>query len=126
MATRKKSKKNVFGMYTVTEQAERVVLLSNGLKIKLINGLYGEVTDVSITDVATGVEKIINGVALIQAADVLKSVDKSKRFVCGFHGSFVTRGRQQPAVCGTCNAGAISSHTLSVRDGEVQLEEEDA
>lgn len=124
MATRKKS--NTFGPFEVKKADDMIVTLGRGEKIKLT---YNESKPASIKFASFqqpgGGEVRVDAALLVQIGMMLQTVDRNKRFVCQFHGSYeAPNARRQDAACPNCHAAkvdlvenAIDSH---------QLEEDDA
>ena len=123
-----KKREKTFGLFKLEESAERMVTLGNNIRLRLTEGTTkGKIASVGVINMLDGKESKMNASELVQAAIALQQIDRSKRFVCGFHGSYESNGQsRQLATCPNCHTAAVQVHTNAVRNGTVQLEEDDA
>lgn len=119
-----KSKIKTIGMFSIRESVEKMIATANNLLIGLryAEGSDEEVKNVKLKTVS-GLEAEIPATAIIQAAEAIKSVDRTKRFVCGYHGPFVSpKSSSQPATCPGCMGGIM----LDLRGRQAVIEDADA
>lgn len=117
----KKLRAKSMGMFSIMETVEKVLATANNLMIglKFKSGSEEEIQFVKIKT-ADGRDVEVNAIHVIQAAEAIKSVDRTKRFVCGYHGPFISdKSRAQPATCPGCMGGIMQdlrSQTLVTED----------
>lgn len=122
-----KKKNESFGLFKITEHKTKMIELGNGIKLKLAEGsVEGRIHSVTVIGRLGKEQETLIASEVVQIAEAIRAVDRSKRFICGYHGSYETTNRRQPASCPTCEQAKVAMHSGNVTAGNVQLEEEDA
>lgn len=117
-------RKNQFGLLKLETVKDTVVKTGNGMVFKMIEDGNGRMTSYALTDRAGVPLKIEGNPQLtVQLAEIIKTLDKGKRFNCSFHGSYETvNGNRQPPACPNCQNGALEKIRTS---GELVYDDSD-
>ena len=108
MSTRKPG----LGLFKVEEIAEKVLATGNHLRLGLKNDPANkdQIRDVKIVDINTGKEINISAYDLVQAALAVQRIDRTKLFICAFHGSYVAqKATKQDATCPKCHSMVVQA-----------------
>jgi NADH pyrophosphatase NudC (nudix superfamily) len=121
------TKKRMVGPFKIEEIKSEMIALENGMRMHIVRNARDKARIDNVRIQNGGVEVSIGAAQLAQAAMVLKSIDESKRFVCGNHGTFESNGDQrQSAVCPHCHEITLAAARVAVDNRSVALDEEDA
>lgn len=127
MAKMKEAKK--VGLYKLEELSEKVVVLGNGIRMTIIPvaSQPERINFVKVSGIGGELEgKLLGASQLVQIGMALADLDRTKKFICGFHGTFESPvGSAQKPSCGKCHSSAVAA-SVSMMESSGVFEEDDA
>lgn len=114
-----KIKEQKFGLFKIEAGSEKMVQCAKATLFLSMNPKYKDRVDrVRIKDHQSGLSYEAPAGLIMQAAEALKTIDPSKRFVCGFHGSYEAFTSKQHPGCPSCFGATLDeSVKLAVQNG---------